>query len=195
MITVGLTGGIGSGKSTVAEFFKALNVPVYNSDFEARELMKTSKKLKKAIKKLLGSKAYKGKKLNKPYIAEKIFNDKNLLSELNAIVHPAVRDHFLAWKNNQESSYVIQETALIFENNSERFYDKIILVTAPKAERLQRIMNRDGISKNDVEDRFKNQLSDEEKLEKADYVINNVLLAETENKVLELHKVLLDYTE
>ncbi len=194
MITVGLTGGIGSGKSTVAGFFEALGVPVYNSDLEARKLMKTSK-LKKAIKALLGSKAYQRDDLNKPYIAEKIFNDKNLLAKLNGIVHPAVRDHFLEWKNKQDASYVIQESALIFENNSESFYDKIILVTAPISDRLQRIMRRDEINQSQVEDRFKNQLTDEEKLEKADFIINNVLLAETENKVLKLHKVLLDYTE
>lgn len=135
---VGLTGGIGSGKTTVAGFFKELGVPVYNSDKEARKLMKNSKKVKKAIIELLGEDAYKGKKLNKTHISDRIFTNEKLLQKLNSIVHPAVRNHFLKWKNRQDAPYVIQETALVFENNSQDFYDKIILVVAPKAFRIQR---------------------------------------------------------
>ncbi len=191
MITVGLTGGIGSGKSTVASFFVELGVPVYNSDQEARRLMKTSKKIKKAIKSLLGKNAYNGKKLNKTYISAKIFKDRNLLHELNAIVHPAVKKDFLKWKTKQKAPYVIQETALIFENKSQDLYDQIILVVAPENERLQRIIARDGITTEQVQDRFNNQLSDELKSPLADHIIQNITLSETKKKVQQVNKAIL----
>jgi dephospho-CoA kinase len=191
MITVGLTGGIGSGKSTVASFFVELGVPVYNSDQEARKLMKTSKKIKKAIKSLLGKNAYNGKRLNKTYISAKIFKDRNLLHELNAIVHPAVKKDFLKWKTKQKAPYVIQETALIFENKSQDLYDQIILVVAPENERLQRIIARDGITTEQVQDRFNNQLSDELKSPLADHIIQNITLSETKKKVQQVNKAIL----
>lgn len=190
---VGLTGGIGSGKTTVAKFFKELGVPVYNSDKEARKLMKTSKKIKKGIIELLGENAYKGKKLNKTYISDKIFNNENLLQKLNSIVHPAVRKHFLKWKKKQDARYVIQETALIFENKSEDFYDKIILVVAPRSQRIQRVAERDSISTQQIENRLKNQLEDEQKIPLAHYVIDNTDLLKTKKKVEEVNKALLEY--
>lgn len=193
MITVGLTGGIGSGKSTVASFFVELGVPVYNSDKEARKLMKSSKKIKKAIKSLLGKNAYDGKKLNKTYISSKIFKDKNLLRDINAIVHPAVKKDFSKWKTKQRAPYVIQETALIFENQSQDFYDQIILVIAPETERLQRIVARDGIRMEQVQDRFNNQLKDEEKSPLAHHIINNIELSETKKMVQQVNKALLEY--
>ncbi len=190
---VGLTGGIGSGKTTVANFFKELGVPVYNSDKEARKLMRTSKKVKNAIIELLGEKAYNGKKLNKTYISEKIFNNEKLLQKLNSIVHPAVRTHFLRWKEKQNALYVIQETALIFENKSESFYDKIILVVAPEYQRVQRVAERDGISIAQIENRLKSQLKDDEKTPLAHYVIENTNLFNTQKKVEEVNKALLEY--
>lgn len=193
MIVVGLTGGIGSGKSTVAEFFEVLNVPVYNSDKEARKLMKSSKKVKKAIISLLGKEAYKGKKLNKPYISSKIFKDKRLLQKMNTIVHPAVREHFLGWKKKQNAVYVIQETALIFENDAQQFYDKIILVVAPELDRINRVSDRDQIAESDIKKRMESQLMDEDKIPLAHYVINNVILSDTKQKVADIHAELLDF--
>ena len=190
---VGLTGGIGSGKTTVAKFFEELGVPVYNSDKKARKLMRTSKKLKKAIIELLGESAYKGKKLNKKYISDKIFNDPKLLEKMNSIVHPAVRNHFLSWKNKQEAPYVIQETALIFENEMQDFYDHIILVIAPENERIYRVTKRDDISVEQVRDRLKNQMKDSEKVKLAHYVIDNTDLIETQKKVKQVNSALLEY--
>ena len=189
---VGLTGGIGSGKTTVAKFFVELGVPVYNSDKEAKKLMKSSKKVKKAIIELLGENAYKGKRLNKIYISDKIFKNKSLLTELNSIVHPAVRKHFLRWTKRQDSPYVIQETAIIFENSGQDFYDKIILVTAPEEERIQRVMVRSGISKNAILARLKNQWLDIKKEPLSDYVIVNLKLTKTKIKVEEVHNAILD---
>ncbi|TMM56913.1 dephospho-CoA kinase [Maribacter algarum] len=193
MMIVGLTGGIGSGKTTVANFFKELGVPIYNSDKEARKLMRTSKKVKNAIIELLGEEAFTGKKLNKTLISDKIFNNKKLLQKLNSIVHPAVRAHFVKWEKKQDAPYVIQETALIFENKSQDFYDKIILVVALEAQRIQRVSERDGISEEQVQNRLMNQLEDVEKIPFADYVIENTNLSKTKKEVNRVNKALLDY--
>ncbi|MFH6604184.1 dephospho-CoA kinase [Maribacter algicola] len=190
---VGLTGGIGSGKSTVAEQFEALGIPVYESDRMAKKLMKSSKKLRRAIIEIIGQKAYDDKKLNTAYIAQKVFNDPELLAKLNAIVHPAVRRHFLKWREKQHSPYVIQENAIIFETGSQDFYDKIVLVTAPLDLRISRVLSRDNISKEDLLARINNQLNDSEKISLADYVIENIDLNKTKDKTEEIHRLLLEY--
>ncbi len=192
MKIVGLTGGIGSGKTTVAALFGALGVPIYNSDQEAKRLMQTSKELKKGIISLFGKKAYKGKKLNKTYISDKVFSDGDALKKLNEIVHPAVRKHFLAWAEKQKTPYVIQEAAIIFENGRSPFYDRIILVTAPQDVRLERVMERDGTPYEKIMDRIKNQWPDEEKIPLSDFVIENVDLEKTRAKVSEVNRALLD---
>lgn len=187
MKIVGLTGGIGSGKSTVAQMFRDLGVPVYDSDAEAKELMISSGELKTAISKLLGPKAYIEGELNRAYIASKVFTNLDLLQQLNAIVHPAVKKDFLSWASKQKESYVIQETALIFENNAQDQYDHIILVTAPQEVRLQRVVQRDGANSQEVLDRMKNQMKDDEKAGLAQFQIVNLDLEHTRRQVLELH--------
>ncbi|MEO0526182.1 MAG: dephospho-CoA kinase [Bacteroidota bacterium] len=192
MMIVGLTGGIGSGKTTVGKMFKELGVPVYNSDVEAKRLMHASKEVKKAIIGLLGSEAYKGEELNKKYISDTVFKDAELLQKLNDIVHPAVKNHFKGWVKKQISPYVIQETALIFENSSQEFYDKIVLVTAPQNIRIQRVTKRDGVSKKNVMERIKNQLKDTEKIKLSDFVIKNTKLEKTKLIVRQVHSELLN---
>ncbi|NAS13391.1 dephospho-CoA kinase [Poritiphilus flavus] len=187
MMIIGLTGGIGSGKTTVSKIFRSLGVPVYDSDKEAKELMVASEEVVKAIKALFGSEAYKGKKLNKNYIAERVFNDKELLGQLNAIVHPAVKKHFLSWAKKQNAAYVIQEAAILFENGSYVNYDKMILVTAPKKERIRRIMARDGSTEDQILARMKNQWSDRKKRGLADFVIENKSLEKTKSAVAKIH--------
>ncbi|WP_299432619.1 dephospho-CoA kinase [uncultured Maribacter sp.] len=194
MKIIGLTGGIGSGKTTVANLFLALGVPVYNSDKEAKNLMSTSKFLIREIKKLLGEESYKKSKLNRNYIAGKVFKDKKLLQKLNAIVHPAVRENFLQWVSEQSTSYVIQETALLYENNTASLYDAVILVTAPEELRVERVLHRDATSKEAILARINNQLSDKEKIAKANFIIENIDIKETEQKVEALHKSLLAYS-
>jgi len=192
MIIVGLTGGIGSGKSTVGEMFSELGVPVYNSDDEAKRLMETSSKVKNGIKELLGREAYLDKKLNKPYISHLIFEDKNLLAAMNSIVHPAVREDFLVWSKRQKTPYVIQEAAIIFEIGSQDFYDKIILVTAPVKVRIARIMARDEkTSRKNIKARMDNQLDDTTKKSASDYSIENLELEKTKAEVLKVHLALL----
>jgi len=189
-MVVGLTGGIGSGKSTVAGYFSQLGVPVYISDEQAKILMKT-KTLKKQIISLLGEEAYNGEELNRKSIADKVFNNSDLLGQLNAIVHPAVKNNFIAWKKKQDYPYVIQETAILFENGSDANYDKIILVTAPEEIRIDRVVKRDAIDAIEVQERMANQWADEEKAKKSDFIINNINLTLTLQKVHEIHKKLL----
>ncbi|MGB5818238.1 MAG: dephospho-CoA kinase [Saonia sp.] len=191
MIIVGLTGGIGSGKTTVGKMFADLGVPVYNSDIAAKKLMHSSKKVKNEIIKLLGVDAYTGKKLNKTYISDTVFRDAGLLKKLNSIVHPAVRTNFKTWAEEQDAAYVIQETAIIFENSSQKNYDKIILVTAPQEVRIQRVMDRDGISKEKIAARMNNQWDDTRKRELADFIIENIQIENTKVRVEDIHNQLL----
>nr|WP_074537988.1 dephospho-CoA kinase [Cellulophaga baltica] len=194
MMIVGLTGGIGSGKTTVAKMFHALGVPVYNSDIEAKKLMVTSEVLKVKIKELLGTESYIDHKLNRTYIADKIFTDPDLLAQLNAIVHPAVRQDFMSWVAQQKAAYIIQETAIIFENDTQNKFDKIILVTAPEKIRIARVTSRDAISADKVKERIENQWPDQKKAALSDYVINNLELDKTTVLVAEIHKQLLKFS-
>lgn len=188
---VGLTGGIGSGKSTIGKMLEELGVPVYNSDIEAKKLMQSSETIRKKLNSLFGNQAFEGNVLNRAFIAKKVFNDKKLLQKLNNIVHPEVRKHFLAWFSEQNYPYVVQETALLFENKAQDLYDKIILVTAPKELKIQRLLKRDGSTEQDILARMENQLKDSEKIELADFVIENIFLEETRKKVTEVNRVLL----
>ncbi|MDP5061652.1 MAG: dephospho-CoA kinase [Maribacter sp.] len=191
MMIVGLTGGIGSGKSTVAAMFKELDVPVYNSDDRAKYLMNTSIYIKEKLIALLGDEAYENGQLNRPYIAKEVFNDSELLANLNGIVHPVVRQDFLAWVKEQDSCYVIQETALLFENNSQNLYDRIIVVTAPKELRISRVLDRDNSTREQVLARINNQLDDEIKIKSSNFVIENIDLERTSSIVLQVHASIL----
>ncbi len=190
---VGLTGGIGSGKSTVGNCLSELGVPVYNSDMWAKKLMESSKKLRKGIKELFGEEAYLEEKLNRAYIAQSVFSNRTLLKKLNKLVHPTVRKHFLKWVAEQDAPYVVQETALLFENKAMDFYDKIILVTAPIEVRIKRVMDRDGTNRKSIRARMDNQLVDSKKIDLADFVIENTDLEETRSKVRELNFAILEY--
>ena len=191
MIVIGLTGGIGSGKTTVASFFEALGVPVYIADVEAKLLMNRSKVIRRKLIALFGEEAYTKNGLNKPFIASKIFNDKMYLKEMNAIVHPKVASHFRRWLKKQKSDYIIKEAAIIFEQGKENQYDFIITVTASLEERIKRVMKRDDKSKSKIEAVIKNQMSDKEKIEKSHFVIVNDDIKYTEKQVLEIHKSIL----
>lgn len=191
MKIIGLTGGIGSGKSTVGTMFQKLGVPVYNSDDQAKRLMNTSKKIKEQLIALFGEEAYVEEGLNRDFIAKKVFNDSDLLSQLNAIVHPAVRRDFKIWSKKQKTPYVIQETALLFENKAQELYDKTIVVVAPKELRIERLLKRDKTTKEQIESRMKNQLDDATKLKLADFSIENIEIERTRSKVQKIHQSIL----
>jgi len=187
MKIVGLTGGIGSGKTTVSEMFKELGVPVYIADIEARKLTNTSELLKKEIIQILGEKAYVNGKINKKYVAELIFNDKNLLKKINKIIHPRVAEHFKKWCDHQNAPYIIKEAAILFENDGYKSCDFTILITAPLELRINRVLKRDSTTKKEILDRIKNQWSDDEKRKLADFVIENTDLNNTLNKAKKIH--------
>lgn len=187
MIVVGLTGGIGSGKTTVASFFNELGVPVYVADVEAKKLMNTDDVLKKQIKFLLGDNSYVDGALNRGFIADKVFSDPKLLSRLNSVVHPAVKTHFKQWASAQNTSYVIKEVAILFENGGHLDCDFTILITAPKSTRLKRVMKRDQASEKDVIMRMNAQWTDNRKTALADVTVENVFLDASKTAVSRIH--------
>lgn len=191
MRIVGLTGGIGSGKSTVARMFEELGVPVYYSDDEAKNLMNTSDQIKEGLIAVFGEKSFEKGNLNRSYIASLVFNDEEKLKILNSIVHPEVKRNFRQWVLEQNASYVIQENPLIFENNSQDDFDVVITVTAPKEIRIQRVMERDGVSENQVLARVNNQLEDQLKINTSHFVITNKSLRDTKLQVERINEEIL----
>ena len=184
---LGLTGGIGSGKTAVSKMFNALDVPVYNADQAAKILMQSSKDLKHKIKQLLGKDAYKQNQLNKAFISEKIFNNKALLTQINALVHPEVALDFNSWLSMQTSVYVVKEVAILFETAAENQFDYILTVTAPEALRIERIIKRDHTPLAKIKAVMSNQLQDSEKTAKSDFVILNIDLDSTKKQVYDIH--------
>ena len=173
MIKVGVTGGIGSGKSFVCAVFKHFGIPVYDSDSRAKSLMNERKELKQALIGYFGNEVYVEGSLNRLFLAQKIFNNKPALDFVNSIIHPAVRNDFLQWAERQEAPYVIEEAALLFESKAYKLLDVVITVTCPEEMRIQRVIERDKTTRENVLQRIKNQLPESEKISKSDFVIIN----------------------
>ncbi|QLE02172.1 dephospho-CoA kinase [Galbibacter sp. BG1] len=188
---VGLTGGIGSGKSTVADFFAELGVPVFIADTEGKKLMHTDDAVKNAIVDEFGEEAYKGDSPNTTYIADIVFKDPEKLQKLNKIIHPAVGRSFSSWMKKQEAPYVIKEAAILFESGSYKDCDIVLTVTAPKEIRIQRVLQRDTATREAIEARMKNQWSEEEKVKKSDFIIENINLDTTKEFVTKVHSLIL----
>ena len=150
MKLIGLTGGIGSGKSTVAKMFENLGIPVYNADIEAKRIMENQPEVVHKLREAFGDGAYINGKLNRKHLADVVFKSKDRLKTINSIVHPAVGHDFIQWANKQEAPFVIQESALIFENDKADLFDRIINVTASLTDRIERVKERDGLNKNEV---------------------------------------------
>lgn len=186
MKIVGLTGGIGSGKSTVADFFSLLEIPVYKADSAAKTLMDNDIELISGIQALLGPESYSKGKLNRTYIASKIFSNPALLAQMNALVHPAVKKNFMAWVRAQKSPYVIREAAILFESGTYQDCDFIITVFAPENMRLSRVVKRDSTEIEEVKKRMANQWPDEKKIERSQAVIYNDDLQLLIPQILEL---------
>lgn len=191
MVIVGLTGGIGSGKSTVAKMFQNLGVPVYFADNEAKRLMRESVEVKKKLLLTFGTETFVQNVLNTAYLAKLVFHDRAKLDQLNAIVHPAVEADFRDWVSKQTGGIVMQENPLIFEKMSQNRYDKVILVTAPPDKKMERLKLRDQATEKEIEARMNNQMKDEEKIGSADFVILNDELKVTEKEVFRIYNQLL----
>ena len=192
MKIVGLTGGIGSGKTTVAKQFEKLGVPIYIADDEAKKLMNRSKVIRRKLIALFGEDAYKNDALNRPYLAKIIFNDKSVLQKMNAIVHPKVASHFKKWVKKQEAPYIIKEVAILFENGSYKQCDYIITVTAAMENRISRLLKRDETTVSKIEAIMKNQWQDEEKIALSQFVISNDILENTIIQVENTHNQILN---
>mgnify|MGYP006096470293 CR=1 FL=1 len=187
---VGLAGGIGSGKSKAAAYFSELGIPCYIADDRAKELMTSSMTIQQAIINEFGAESYINGNLNRPFLASIVFKDTVLLATLNAIVHPAVASDFRSWLLEQNSIYVIKEAAILFENGGAKLCDQVILVTAPKEIRVQRVIDRDKCTKEDVLERMSKQWSDAKKKPLADYIIENIEWKETSKQIEVLHQKL-----
>lgn len=192
MMVVGLTGGMGSGKTTVANYFKELDIPVYIADNAAKALMNTNAEVKSKVLSLFGDLAYRDNEIDRKYIAGQVFNDQQKLQQLNNIIHPAVFLDFQNWKNKQKSPYVIYEAAILFETGGYKKCDLVILVTAPLEERIKRLQARDGSSVEEIEARIQYQWSDNEKRKLADFEIVNSNLPATKEQVRNIHEILIN---
>lgn len=188
MFKVGLTGGIGSGKSKVAELLSNRGVAVYDSDSRAKVLMANEEVLRAALIEAFGAECYTDVGLNRAWLAERVFNNEEELRRLNAIVHPAVMSDFAEWAENQECDYVVMESAILLEAGLESHVDVVVAVMAPKELRLQRAMQRDGATEEQIEERMRNQMNDDERTERAKYAIVNIDLEELEEDVEQLHR-------
>ena len=192
MILVGLTGGIGSGKSTVINYFKELGITCYQADDEAKKLMNSDKGLIKKIKNSFGDSVYINSKLDRKKLSAIVFTDKQKLELLNSIVHPYVNRHFDNYCKGLEDIYIIKEVAIIFEIGTQNKFDKIILVRAPKEDRVKRIINRDKCNRQEAINRINNQIADDDKIDQCDFIIDNINLEEISNKVLKIHNSILN---
>ncbi|MFP4023187.1 MAG: dephospho-CoA kinase [Thiohalospira sp.] len=173
MIKVGVTGGIGSGKTLVCQIFEKLGIPVFNADIEAKKIINSDKSVVEQIKHSFGSDIYNRNQIKKEVLAQIIFNDNKALNRINSIVHPKVREYFLDWAEKQNSQYVIEEAAILFESNAYLDLDYIVNIHANKKSRINRVMSRDKIGKEQVLSRMKNQLCDEKRMKLADFTIYN----------------------
>tara|TARA_B110000444_G_scaffold178433_1_gene167135 strand:- start:902 stop:1489 length:588 start_codon:yes stop_codon:yes gene_type:complete len=190
MKNIGLTGGIGSGKSTVSKILLNHKIPVYDSDSRAKYLMNFSLELKNKIIENFGENSYIDNELNKNFISDIIFNNKLAMNKINLLVHPFVYEDFNKWKKNFFSKYVIFESALIFETGSYKINDFNILVISDINERIKRVVKRDFLEEKDVLIKIKNQWSDKKKIPLADYIIKNISFDQTEKEVFKMIKKL-----
>jgi len=192
MICIGLTGGIGSGKTYVAEIFKVLGIPVYESDQRARQLSGELKSIKNGIISLLGEEAYKDGQFNSKWIGNRVFNEPQLLQKLNNIIHPEVETDFINWCSAQKQyPYVIKEAAILFETESYKKLNSTILVTAPEPLRIQRVQERSQLNAEEVLKRMQTQWSDEKKLKLASFVVINDGVSLVLPQVLDIHNKIL----
>ena len=187
MKIIGLTGGIGSGKSTVLELFKILGVKTYSADESAKKLVNTDPNLINLIKSSFGNNIYDKGSLNTRKLSKIVFEDTEKLKLLNSIIHPAVARDFKLFLNSINEDYIVKEAAIIFETKSENNYDKIIFIQSPLEIRIERVIMRDNISREEVMKRINNQLDENLIIDKCDYVISNENKEDLEDKVLSIH--------
>ncbi len=195
MLVVGLTGGIGSGKTTIAKLLEQEGIPVYDSDVRAKYLMQNSEEIKTALKKEFGDEVYTDEGLNREYLSKIVFNNKDKLSILNSIVHPIVAKDFKDWVDSHHTDIVVKEAAILFESGSYKTCDVNVTVHTDVEERIKRVQKRDGATREQVLSRINNQWTDDQRNRKADIIIENNDANPTDINVKELIKKLKDRIE
>lgn len=190
MIKVGITGGIGAGKSFVCKRFAAMGFPVFDCDKESKLLMNTHQVVRFRLTELLGQECYQNDTLNRAFVAEKIFNNPTLKQQVEAIVHPVVAEQFSQWASEQNAPIVLVESAILYESGFDKQVDKVIVVDANTETRIERTMKRDACSKEQAEQRINAQMSNQEKIKKADYIIQNNPGSDINSQLFELMKKL-----
>jgi dephospho-CoA kinase len=170
---LGVTGGIGSGKTSVCRVFNVLRIPVFSADREAQLIMETDKTIIKSINSIAGKDLYVNGNLDRMALAKIIFNESTLLEKVNLLVHPTVFDRFRSWALEQTTPYVIMEAAILFESGASKFMDRVATVVAPVVQRVERVIHRNNLSREQVMERMRNQLDDETRIRLSDYVISN----------------------
>ena len=190
-LMLGVTGGIGSGKTSVCRVFSVLGIPVFSADPEAKILMNTDERIREAINRITGRDMYPEDILDRPALAELIFNDRELLLKVNKAVHPVVMERFLDWAERQTSPYVIIEVAILFESGAAELVDRILTVTAPMEERIERVIMRNRMTREQVLERIRNQHDDEYLVSRSDYVIENSENDMIIPAVLDIHRDIL----
>lgn len=190
---LGVTGGIGSGKTSVCRVFNVLGIPVFSADPEAQKVMNRDEKIINEINKIAGRNLYKDGFLNRMELASLIFNDPDLLSKVNALVHPVVFANFERWSAEQTSPYSIMEAAILFESGASKLVDRIVTVVAPMEERLARVIRGNKLSRKQILERIKNQMDDESRIKLSDYVIRNSENDMIIPAILKIHEDLLNH--
>jgi len=183
MVELAVTGNMGCGKTTICEMLISQGIPVYFSDNRAKELMNQDQSLIQHIQKRFGKESYRNGLLNRKWLAERVFNDPKVLNDLNNLVHPVVRQDYIEWVNQQSQGVVAYESAIVLEHGNEGKFDVVILVSCPEKLRLERIQQRDDLTKDEIQSRTRFQWPDEKKRKRADHVIENINLSETEQQV------------
>ncbi len=188
MLKIGLTGGIGSGKSTVAKIFEVLGIPVYYADTEAKRLMNSNEKIKESLRQHFGEATYKNEELDRKYLADIVFNNPEKLELLNALIHPVTIKDAEEWMQRQAAPYSIKEAALLFESGAAENLDFVIGVYAPQALRIKRVIKRDNLSQDEIVKRINRQVNEEMKMKLCDFVITNNEQELLIPQVLKLHQ-------
>jgi dephospho-CoA kinase len=190
-LKLGVTGGIGSGKTSVCKVFRVLGIPVFSADRIARDIMDSDEEIKQEINSIAGRDLYYNGNLDRMTLASLIFNNRDLLEKVNSLVHPLVFDHFTIWQKDQTAPYVIIEAAILFESGASKLVDKIATIVAPEEERISRVTQRSNLSRLQVMERMKNQLPDEARIRQSHYVIYNSENDMIIPAILEIHEDML----
>jgi dephospho-CoA kinase len=190
-LKLGVTGGIGSGKTSVCKVFTVLGIPVFSADRIAREIMDGDEEIIRQINSIAGRDLYSNGCLDRMALASLIFNNNTLLEKVNSLVHPVVFEHFARWEMNQTAPYIIMEAAILFESGASKLVDKIATIVAPEEERLNRVTHRSKLSRHQVLERMKNQMNDKSRIKLSDYVIYNSENDMIIPAILEIHEDIL----